>query len=247
MGRLDNRQVLVVGASSGIGLATARAAAREGARVALCARRADLLENHASELGGGSIAVPCDVRDPRSCERAVAQTVEAFGGLSDLVYTAGIATLSMLAEASDEAWREAFETNVVGPALITRAALPQLSQSTGRALFVSSIAPDEQPPRRGLGVYSTTKAALNRMVECWQAEERSVSFTRVSVGDTLGTEMARDWDAGKTGAFAREWAENGFLFGRAMEPGQVADHLVDLLACREAVPVSSITPRFPVA
>ncbi|MBW2295252.1 MAG: SDR family oxidoreductase, partial [Deltaproteobacteria bacterium] len=181
MGRLDDRRVLVVGASSGIGLATAQVIVREGARVALCARRTDLLETHASELGGGSIAVHCDVRDPRSCERAVAQTLESFGGISDLVYTAGIATLTTLAEATGEAWSEAFETNVVGPSSITRAALPALSLSRGRALFVSSIAPDERPPRRGLGLYSTTKAALNRLVECWQEEEHSVSFTRVSV------------------------------------------------------------------
>lgn len=247
MGRLDDRRVLVVGASSGIGLATARAIAREGARVALCARRADLLESHASELGGGSIAVRCDVRDPRSCERAVAQTLESFGGLSDLVYSAGIASLTTLAEATAETWSEAFETNVVGASSITRAALPELSRSRGRALFVSSIAPDERPPRRGLGLYSTTKAALNRLVECWQAEEHSVSFTRVSVGDTLGTEMARDWNPDETGAFVREWVEKGYLYGRALEPGQVAEHLVDLLASREAIPVSWFTPRFPDA
>lgn len=244
MGRLDDRRVLVIGASSGIGLATAQAIVREGARVAVCARRDDLLESHASELGGGSIAVPCDVRDPRSCERAVAQMLESFGGISDLVYTAGLATLTELAEATGEAWREAFETNVVGPSLITRAALPQLSQSRGRVLFASSIAADERPPRRGLGLYSTTKAALNRLVECWQEEEHSVSFTRVSVGDTLGTELARDWDSDKAGVFAPEWVEKGYLFGRAMEPAQVAEHLVDLLTRREAVPVSSITPRF---
>jgi NAD(P)-dependent dehydrogenase (short-subunit alcohol dehydrogenase family) len=246
-GRLEQRRILVVGASSGIGLATARALAREGARVALCARRAELLESHTSELGRGSIAVPCDVTDPRSCERAVAQTVEAFGGMSDLVYAAGIATLTLLADATNEAWSEAFETNVVGPSQIMRAALPQLSQARGRALFLSSIAPDERPPRRGLGIYSTTKAALNRMIECWQEEERAVSFTRVSVGDTGGTDMARDWDPEKTGEFAREWSENGFLFGRAMEPADVAEHLIDLLASREAVPVSSITPRFPTS
>jgi NAD(P)-dependent dehydrogenase (short-subunit alcohol dehydrogenase family) len=235
----------VVGASSGIGLATAQAIAEEGARVALCARRAELLESHVAKLGGSGLAVPCDVRDPRSCERAVEQTVEAFGGLSDLVYIAGVANLTPLAEATDAQWREAFEINVVGPSLVMRAALPQLSDCRGRALFVSSIASDERPPRRGLALYSTTKAALNRLVECWQEEERAVSFTRVSVGDTMGTEMASSWDSEKTGEFAREWAEKGFLFGRVMEPSQVAQHLVGLLAGPEAVPVSSITPRFP--
>jgi NAD(P)-dependent dehydrogenase (short-subunit alcohol dehydrogenase family) len=244
MARLANRQVLVVGASSGIGLATAQAIAREGAGVALCARRADLLEKYAAELGDAAIALPCDVRDPDAIVQTVDQTVAQLGGLTDLVFCAGIATLSRIADASSEQWREAFEINVVGPSLFTRAALPHLTQCKGRALFVSTIAVEDNPPRHGLALYSSTKAALNRMVECWQEEERSVAFTRVSVGDTMGTEMASTWDTADVVAFATEWSEKGYLFGRTMEPADVAQHLVDLLAGREAVPVSVLIPRY---
>jgi NAD(P)-dependent dehydrogenase (short-subunit alcohol dehydrogenase family) len=244
MGRLAKRQALVVGASSGIGLATAKAIALEGGSVALCARRADRLEAQAAELGDCAIALPCDVRDPEAVRQTVDQTVAQLGGLTDLVFCAGIATLSRIADASTELWREAFEINVVGPSLLTQAALPHLVESAGRALYVSTIAVEDNPPRHGLGLYSSTKAALNRMIECWQEEERSVSFTRVSVGDTMGTEMASTWDANDVVAFATEWSEKGYLFGRTMTPEDVAQHLVDLLAGREAVPVSVLKPRY---
>ncbi|MCH7869747.1 MAG: SDR family oxidoreductase [Myxococcales bacterium] len=244
MGRLAGRQILVVGASSGIGHATAKAFAREGAAVAVCARRVDRLEELAAELGDGAIAVPCDVRDPEAIASAVEQTVAQLGGLTDLVVTAGIATLSRVADATAEQWREAFEINVMGPSLFTSAALPHLSKSGGRALFVSSIVVEDNPPRHGLGLYSATKAALNRMIDCWQAEERSVSFTRVSVGDTMATEMASAWAPEDVMAFATEWSEKGYLYGRTMEPDDVALHLVDLLAGREAVPVSVLVPRY---
>ena len=187
MSRLAQRKMLVVGASSGIGLAAAQAFARQGANVALCARRQDRLAAAAGELGEGAFAVPADVRDPESAAAAVETAVECLGGLTDLVYAAGVATLANVAEASAEQWREVFDVNVMGPSLITAAALPHLAAVHGRALYVSSIAAEERPPRRGLSLYSTTKAALNRLIECWQTEQRAVSFTRVSVGDTNAT------------------------------------------------------------
>ena len=247
MGRLSERRILVVGASSGIGLETSRAIAAEGGRVALCARREDRLKEYAAELGSDHVAVPCDVRDPDSCVRAVDTAVTALGGLTDFVYTAGAATLSNVADATPEQWRHAFEVNVVGPSMLTSAALPHLSKCHGRAIYVSTVAADDRPPRRGLALYSATKSALNRLIECWQEEERSVGFTRVTVGDTHATEMASSWDPEATGKIVQEWAEKGFLYGRTMGPEDVAAHLVALLALREAVPFSSIIPRYPEA
>lgn len=245
MTRLVGRRILVVGASSGIGLATGVALAAEGARVALCARRLEQLRVEAAKLGDGHIAVECDVRDPDACARAVESAAERLGGLTDLVYTAGAATLGRVADATASQWRESFEINVVGPSLIISAALPHLSKNRGRAIIVSSVAAEDRPPRRGLAVYSTSKAALNRLIECWETEERSVSFTRVAVGDTHGTEMAKGWEGETTGKYAREWVEEGYLRGRTMSPRAVAQHLVDLVASQETVAVSSIIPRYP--
>jgi len=239
--------MLVVGASSGIGLAAAQAFARQGANVALCARRQDRLAAAAGELGEGAFAVPADVRDPESAAAAVETAVECLGGLTDLVYAAGVATLANVAEASAEQWREVFDVNVMGPSLITAAALPHLAAVHGRALYVSSIAAEERPPRRGLSLYSTTKAALNRLIECWQTEQRAVSFTRVSVGDTNATEFASTWDPADIASYVQEWLAQGYLYGRQMTPEDVAQHLVDLLVGPECVPVAVVTPRYPDA
>jgi NAD(P)-dependent dehydrogenase (short-subunit alcohol dehydrogenase family) len=243
--RLADRRILVVGASSGIGHAIAIALGGEGARVALAARRKERLEEIAEAVPGGAAVARCDVRDPDSCEDAVAAAVGELGGLDALVYAAGKALLVPVAEADAEAWREIFETNVSGASLVTRAALPHLSASRGRALYLSSISADDRPPRRGLGLYVVSKAALNRLIAVWQEEQRSVGFTCLNVGDTGSTEMARGWDPEQGGECVREWIEKGFMFGRAMLPDSVAHHVVDLLASEETVSESTIVPRFP--
>jgi NAD(P)-dependent dehydrogenase (short-subunit alcohol dehydrogenase family) len=247
MKRLADRRMLVVGASSGIGRAIALALGAEGARVALAARRADRLRELAADVPGGAIVTPCDVRDEEACEAAVAQAVEQLGGLDALVYAAGRALLLPVEEADSEAWREVFETNVSGASLVTRAALPHLTASRGRALYLSSISADDRPPRRGLGLYVVSKAALNRLIAVWQEEHRAVRFTRLSVGDTGATEMAVGWDRGRGNELVREWIEKGFMFGRSMQPAAVAAHVVDLLASEEVVSESTLVPHFPEA
>ncbi len=246
MKRLSDRRILLVGASSGIGAATALVLGREGARVALAARRRDRLEEVCQRIPGGALVTPFDVRDAAACAEGVAQAVEGLGGLDALVYVTGVAPFRRLAEADAEDWRRAVEVNLVGAALITRAALPHLaaSASGGRAVYVSSIAANDHPPRRGLGLYITTKAALDKMIQVWQEEHHEIAFTRVSVGDTGATEMGVGWDPDRGGDQVREWIDRGLMFGRAMLPESVGRHLADLLASEEAVPVSSVVPRY---
>ena len=247
MKRLADCRTLVVGASSGIGRAIAIALGREGARVAVAARREERLDEIARAVPGGAAVVRCDVRDPGSCEAAVEAAVLQLGGLDALVYAAGTALLLPVAEADAQAWSEIFETNVSGASLVTRAALPHLNASRGRALYLSSISANDRPPRRGLGLYVVSKAALNRLIDVWREEHRAVGFTRLLVGDTGETEMARGWDRNRGGECVREWIEKGFMFGRSMLPDSVARHVVDLLASDETVSESTIVPRYPEA
>lgn len=245
--RLEGRRTLVVGASAGIGRAIARATAAEGARLVVAARRRDALEELAAELAGAgydATALPLDVSDESACESAVARAVAALGGLDALVYSVGIAFMHELRDVDGGTWSRILAANVTGAALVARAAVPALEQSRGRAVFISSISADDFPPRRGLGPYMVSKAALNKLVEVLQAEHKRVGFTRVSVGDTAPTDFASGWDMGAIGERVGEWTSQGVMFGRAMEPASVARHVADLLASEESVAVTRIVPHY---
>ncbi len=243
MKRLADMRVLVVGASAGIGRAIAVEVAREGARVAVAARRADRLAELAGELDQ-AFPVALDVSDPASCSAGVAEAVQVLDSLDALVYAVGTATLTRVADVDAELWRKTFETNVTGASLTIAAALPHLERNGGRAIIISSISADDFPPRRGLGPYQVSKAALNRLIEVWQTENHAVRFTRVSVGDTGSTEFAANWDIPANVDLIKEWDTKGLMFGRTMEPTSVGRHVVDLLASDELVAVSRFVPRY---
>ena len=180
---LVGRRVLVVGASAGIGRVIGETLCDAGAHVAFASRRKDVCEAAAKEAPGTAIGLECDATDEAQCQRVVDETVAGLGGLDDVVYTAGAISLVALADADAGWWRRTFETNVMGAALVTRAALPHLLRSKGSVVYLSSVA-STGTPWPGLGVYSSTKAALNRMIEVWRSEHPEVGFTRVLVGPT---------------------------------------------------------------
>ena len=109
---LAGKTVIVTGASSGIGEATARLLAREGCNVVLAARREDRLTALATELGEGALAAPTDVTDPAACAALVARAVERFGSLEILVNNAGLGLYGSVPEGDPEGWRRMFEVNV---------------------------------------------------------------------------------------------------------------------------------------
>ena len=123
-----------------------------------------------------------------------------LGGIDALVYATGIGPLARLADIDAATWRRLFDTNVIGAALVTAAAIPHLTASSGVAAYLSSISASLTPPWPGLGAYAVSKAALDKLVEAWRAEHPGVGFTRVIVGDCAGgegdsmTEFANGWD-----------------------------------------------------
>lgn len=214
----------MVGASSGIGRATAIELGNRGARVALAARRADRLEEAAHQAQG--VAVVCDVRDPAACESALARALEALGGLDALVYCVGMGWPGAIAEIEPERWREIHETNFLGAVHITRAAISALAD--GRALYLSSISAREGRPRPGMAPYITSKIALEKLVEAWQVEHPEITFTRVTVGDTMVTEFGASWPPETTAHYVKIWAEQGYLI-EPSTPEQVAAKIADVL------------------
>jgi len=171
-GALAGRTALVSGASSGIGLAVARALAGAGARVAVVARRADRLAAAAAELGGGALAIPCDLADAPAVARALAQLRGAFGGAPDLVVSnAGIFAPAPLAAMSEDAFRDTLAVNLVAPFLLARAVLPDmLARRAGHLVTIGSAADRQAFP--GSGAYGASKAGARMMHEVLRMETR---------------------------------------------------------------------------
>jgi 3-hydroxy acid dehydrogenase / malonic semialdehyde reductase len=152
---LEGKTAIVTGASSGIGLATARALIAEGARVAAGARRVERLE----ELGGdGALAQQLDVTDPESCAAFVGRAVDELGGLDILVNGAGLALgRDPFDDSTEEDERVVLETNVNGLIRMTRLALPHLRDG-GHIVNIGSVA-GRQAYANG-SLYVTSKFAV---------------------------------------------------------------------------------------
>jgi NAD(P)-dependent dehydrogenase (short-subunit alcohol dehydrogenase family) len=236
--------VLVLGASMGIGRASSLALAAENARVALAARRPDVLAAAVKAAGPRCIGIGCDVADARDCERVVEQAVAAFGGLDALVYSPGITLFGGIESVDAQAWRATFETNVIGAMLVTRAALPHLLATRGKVVFFSSIAIDDSPPRFGLAPYVASKVALESLAAAWRGEHPTVGFTTLAIGDTA-TEKLEAADAQRIAEFMPRWTAPGVMPQRLMEAESVAEQVVNVLAARETVRRLAITPTPP--
>jgi NADP-dependent 3-hydroxy acid dehydrogenase YdfG len=160
----EQRVLLITGASSGIGAATARAAVESGWRVVLAARSNDRLKALAAELGGArrALAVACDVADWDAQQQLVAHSLEHFGRIDAAFANAGFGGPRGFLEDTPEHWREMVLTNVYGAALTLRATIPPLRESRGHLLLTSSVA-----GRRALpgSMYSCTKHAVTAMGE----------------------------------------------------------------------------------
>ena len=115
----------------------------------------------------------------------------ALGGIDALVYATGIGPLARIDETDADTWRNVFDTNVTGAALVTTAAIEHLTASAGAAIYLSSVSASLTPPWPGLAAYAVSKAALDKLVEAWRAEHPEVGFTRLVVGDCAGGEGSR--------------------------------------------------------
>ncbi|HUP84022.1 MAG TPA: SDR family oxidoreductase, partial [Acidimicrobiales bacterium] len=155
--------VLVTGASSGIGLATAVAFARDGDRVFATVR--DGRGREALQQAGAPIeAVTMDVRDDASVRSAVDGTVAAAGRIDVLVNNAGISHIGAVETTPDDVWRQLFEVNVLGPVRVLRAVLPSM-RAAGSGTIVNVSSMNGRVPATFGGAYSATKFALEGLSE----------------------------------------------------------------------------------
>jgi len=241
-------RTVVVGASSGLGRCIASGLASRGARVALLARRYDRLVDAAKQAGPGAIPIVCDVTDEESCQRSIAEAAEGLGGIDALVYATGVGTLCRLADLDAATWRLAFDTNVVGAALVTAAAIGHLTETGGVAAYLSSRSASITPPWPGLGAYAVSKAALDKMVEAWRNEHPTVGFTRVIVGECGGGEgdsvtgFTDSWDAGLAAEVSSLWLKREYFDVNALVEVESVVRMVDsVLRCGATGSVQSVT------
>ncbi len=169
---LSNRSVLVTGAGSGIGQATAVALARKGARLTLTGRREEPLQETArlvEEAGGEARAVPGDVTDPAARERVVQVAVDSFGALDVLVNNAGGVRAGRLENVDVEEIRSQIEVNLTASILLTRAALPVLRES-GDAAIVNVSSGFGLVGMPFYSAYAATKAGIAHFGEALRRE-----------------------------------------------------------------------------
>src|ERR687892_1826351 len=180
----DEPVLVITGASTGIGAATARRAAEFGYRLVLAARSEDKLEQLAEELGGGehALAARCDVTSWDDQQALVAAALDRFGRLDAYFANAGFGAKRGFLEESVEHWKSMIDTNVLGCALSIRASLGHFKeQNSGHLLLTSSIAGRRTLPG---SLYSATKHAVTAMGEALRAEvtETNIKVTLIEPG-----------------------------------------------------------------
>jgi NADP-dependent 3-hydroxy acid dehydrogenase YdfG len=186
--RLDGSVALVTGASSGIGEATARALASQGAAVAIAARRKDRLDALAREIeqqGGRALAIETDVTDQEQAKAAVQRTVRELGRLDTVINNAGVMLLGPILDAPTEEWDRMIALNLQGLLYVTHAALPHLLDAAAGEprrvadlVNVSSVA--GRVARSGSGVYNLTKHGVGAVSESLR-QELAMRHVRVSL------------------------------------------------------------------
>ena len=231
------RVAIVTGATSGIGLETARAFAREGADVVLVGRNESALLDLSKALdlsGHRSVGCCADVTAPDGPERIVRTAVEAFGGVDVLVNAAGVIATGSVETTDDEAWDSMMAVNLRAPFRLMRAAAPNLKQRKGAVVNVSSV--NGLRSFAGVLAYCVSKAGVDHLTRCAALEmaPHGVRVNGVNPGVTITNLHRRGgMDEAQYDAFLARSKETHPL-GRPGQPQEVASLILYLASDRAA-------------
>lgn len=197
---IDQQVIVITGATSGIGLTTARLAARQGAKVVLCARNEEDLQQAASEIqqaGGQAVHATADVGDFEQVRRVAQRAIDAYGGFDTWVNNAGVSIYGKLAEVSLEDHRKLFETNFWGLVNGSLIAAEHLKQRGGAIINLGSVLSDRAIPLQGM--YCASKHAVKGFTDALRMEVEkdgwpiAVTLVKPSAIDTPYTEHATNY------------------------------------------------------
>lgn len=237
------QQVIVTGASSGIGRATALRFGREGAAVLVVGRNAAALEEVADAVdreGGHAASLAVDVTDTDAPGRIVSAALERFGGLTALVNAAGIIGSGSIETTTDEQWDTMMDINSRAPFRLMRAAVPALIRSKGSIVNVSSVTGLRSFP--GVLAYCVSKSAIDQLTRCAALElaPSGVRVNAVNPGVVISNLHRRGgMDEAKYAAFL-EHSKSTHPLGRPGEPQEIAD-LIHFLASSKAAWITGET------
>ncbi len=231
MGKLQDKVAIVTGASSGIGLAIAKALGRESAAVVLAGRTAAPMEEAANEIAansGRALVRRVDVRDEKQVRDLVDSAVKEFGKLDVMVNNAGVNPFDNVIEGDVERWRETLETNVIGVALGCREAYRVMKGKGGHIVNVTSVAARYAEPDSPM--YAASKHAAGALTESLRLalQGKNIRVTAVmpgAVATSLVRSMPQEQLFGIARMFGIDPEQVGFKPGEQL-PQEILDRVM---------------------
>jgi NAD(P)-dependent dehydrogenase (short-subunit alcohol dehydrogenase family) len=223
MNRLEGKIALITGGNSGIGLATARQFANEGAYVFITGRRETELADSVRQIGKSVTGVQGDVTKPGDLDRLFAQIKREKGKLDIVFANAGITTMTPLGKITEDDYDAIFNANVRGVLFTVQKALPVLADGASIILNASIVAGKGLP---NWSVYSATKAAVRSFARTWAMDlkDRRIRVNAVSPGFT----DTPPWHASEVGEQYMKMFSSSIPFGRFGTPDEIAQAVVFL-------------------
>jgi NAD(P)-dependent dehydrogenase (short-subunit alcohol dehydrogenase family) len=227
MKRFEGKVAMVTGGNSGIGLAAAKAFAREGAQVAVTGRDEGTLKNAEKEIGSSALAIRADAARIADLDAAMAKVRDQFKRIDALFVNAGIGKFVPFAEVTEATFDEIVTINLKGAFFTVQKALPLMPHGSAVVLNASINAHIGLP---GTTVYGATKAAVVNMAKTMSADlaERGIRVNAVSPGPVETPIFGRAGISSEQSRQTKEWLQNQTLVKRMAEPEEIAEAVLYL-------------------